>query len=72
MRFRRKLPVLAGCLSLMPGLGQVYVGYYRLGFIHMIVFGTTIALLANEVFPPLIPLLSIFLAFFFLFYVLLG
>ena len=42
---RRKSPVLATILSVMPGLGQVYVGYYKLGFIHMIVFGTTIAIL---------------------------
>ena len=31
---RRKSPVLALVLSLMPGLGQVYVGYYNQGFIN--------------------------------------
>ena len=46
----RKSPALAGLLSLMPGIGQIYVGYYRVGFIHMVVFAMTIALLASG--PP--------------------
>ena len=64
---RRKSPVLACILSAMPGLGQVYVGYYKLGFIHMVVFGSTVAFLANEVIRPLIPLVGIFLPFFVLY-----
>ncbi len=42
---RRKSPVLAFLLSGMPGLGQVYVGYYNQGFLNMAVCGGTIFLL---------------------------
>ena len=52
----------------MPGAGQIYVGYYKLGFIHNIIFGTNIAFLAaggaQFPFSPLLPAASIFLAFF--------
>jgi len=35
----RKSPFLAGLFSfLMPGLGQVYLGYYQRGFVHAAVF----------------------------------
>ena len=63
---QRKSPVLAGLLSLMPGAGQIYVGYYKLGFIHNIIFGMNIAFLAavNPSFSRLLPAASIFLAFF--------
>ena len=63
---QRKSPVLAGLLSLMPGIGQIYVGYYKLGFIHNIIFGMNIAFLAavNPSFSRLLPAASIFLAFF--------
>jgi len=54
-------------LSIMPGLGQVYVGYYRIGFAHMVVFGATISILAADAVPDLIPLFGIFLPFFFLY-----
>lgn len=70
----RKSPFLAGLLSLMPGIGQIYVGYYALGFIHIAVFAMTIALLASgpasfavSPFSPIrlfYPALSIFLGFF--------
>jgi len=30
---RRKAPLLAAFLSLIPGMGQIYVGYYRRGFV---------------------------------------
>jgi len=65
---RRKSPVLACILSAMPGLGQVYVGYYRQGFIHVAVVAAVIAVLnvsANN--SPLIPLFGIFLPFFWLY-----
>ena len=62
---QRKSPVLAGLLSLMPGAGQIYVGYYKLGFIHNIIFGMNIAFLAAaSPFSRLLPAASIFLAFF--------
>lgn len=67
---RRKSPFLACVLSLMPGLGQVYVGYYQRGFIHIAVVSSLIAILvaqSNAGFSPLIPLGSIFLAFFWLY-----
>lgn len=61
-----KSPVIAGLLSLMPGAGQIYVGYYKVGFIHNVVFGTTIAFLAagGGPFPALLPAMAIFLSFF--------
>jgi len=71
---RRKSPALACILSIMPGLGQIYVGYYTRGFVHAITVGSIIAILsATEeaaVRPgpgPLTPLLAIFLAFFWLY-----
>ena len=64
---QHKSPVVACLLSLMPGVGQIYVGYYKLGFIHNVVFGSTIAILASSDDIPLIPLLGIFLAFFYIY-----
>ena len=72
-RLHRKSPFLAGLLSLMPGIGQIYVGYYALGFIHMAVFATTIGVLSSggpfavarlPVLAFILPALSIFLGFF--------
>jgi hypothetical protein len=61
----RKSPGLACLLSLMPGVGQIYVGYYKLGFIHNIIFGSTIAFLTSVRGPnTLLPVMGIFLAFF--------
>lgn len=53
-----KSPVLAGFLSLLPGLGQVYSGYYQRGIVHAIVFATLIWMLsgnggADQFFGPL-------------------
>ncbi|RPJ72963.1 MAG: hypothetical protein EHM24_08620, partial [Acidobacteria bacterium] len=42
---RRKSPILALVLSAMPGLGQVYVGYYQQGFTNVLVVASVIALL---------------------------
>jgi hypothetical protein len=78
---RRKSPALACILSAMPGLGQVYVGYYTRGFVHAITVGSIIAVLnmtegadnaASEALRspgplPFTPLLGIFLAFFWLY-----
>jgi hypothetical protein len=71
---RRKSPVLAAILSLLPGLGQVYVGYYMRGFIHIIVVASTITILANgarhgdiERTLEIAPLLGLFLAFFWIY-----
>ena len=60
-------PGLACVLSLMPGLGQVYVGYAARGFLHIVVAGALIAFLSTEAVPALIPLAGLFLAFFWLY-----
>ena len=60
-----KSPTLAGWLSLGPGLGQVYVGYYLQGFINIAVVASVITLLASGM-GDMTPFLGIFLAFFWL------
>ena len=64
---QHKSPFIACVLSLMPGVGQIYVGYYKLGFIHNVVFASAIMLLTTRLPDPMYPLLSIFLAFFFIY-----
>ncbi len=64
---RRKSPFLAGLLSAMPGLGQVYIGYYKRGFINVLTVASLIALLSFSDMGPFIPLAAIFLAFFWLY-----
>jgi hypothetical protein len=53
----------------MPGLGQVYVGYYQRGFIHALTTGFIIAILDSEPrgFRSILPMIAIFLAFFWLY-----
>lgn len=63
---RRKSPLVATVLSLMPGLGQVYVGYYQQGFINVLVIGSTITILVSGV-EALEPLGGFFLAFYWLY-----
>jgi len=66
---RRKSPLLACLLSVMPGLGQVYVGYYKMGFIHMAVWGGVLALTiaAAQETQVLIAPGVVFLVFFYLY-----
>ena len=64
---RRKQPLLACVLSLMPGLGQIYVGYYRRGFVHAIVVATLITLLSSNAVRGLEPMFGLFLAFFWMY-----
>jgi hypothetical protein len=64
---RRKTPFLAGLLSLMPGLGQIYVGYYRRGFTHALVIASVITCLASDSMDVLEPFLGFFVAFFWLY-----
>lgn len=64
---RRKSPVLALVLSLMPGLGQIYVGYYQQGFTNALIIGSLIALLSSNMMHGAEPLFGIFLAFYWLF-----
>lgn len=63
---RSKSPFLAVILSAMPGLGQIYVGYYQQGFINILVIASLIAIL-NAGAGSLEPLVSIFVAFFWLY-----
>lgn len=64
---RRRSPFLASLLSLGPGLGQVYCGYYQRGFAHALVVGTLITLMAGGYLGPLLPLAGVFLAFFWIY-----
>jgi len=66
---RRKSPLLALVLSGMPGVGQIYVGYYQSGFVHAIVVAGLLALLNSPGFEgsPLFPLFAVFMAFFWLY-----
>ena len=50
----------------MPGLGQIYVGYYQQGFINMAVVAITITLLSSGA-RGAEPLFGLFLAFFWLY-----
>lgn len=65
---RRKSAFIAALLSIVPGLGQVYVGYYRRGFINILVFGSIFSLLAgtggNLPFTPLGVMFLIFFEFY--------
>ena len=63
----KKSPTLAGVLSLMPGLGQVYVGYYTAGFINALIFAGTIALLNSGNLHRSEPFFGVFIGFFYLF-----
>ena len=64
---RRKSGVLAMVLSLFPGLGQIYVGYYQLGFSFALTAITIIAMLNSDFGRGKEPFLGTFLAFFWLF-----
>ncbi|HKQ62526.1 MAG TPA: hypothetical protein VJS92_14640 [Candidatus Polarisedimenticolaceae bacterium] len=64
---RAKSPALAAVLSLVPGLGQIYVGYYPRGFVHIVVAGGVISVLANMHEATFTPLLGMFLVFFWLY-----
>lgn len=65
---RLKSATLAMVLSAVPGLGQIYVGYYQRGFVHALTVASIITFLANaRVGNGLIPLFGLFLAFFWLY-----
>lgn len=65
---RRKSPILALVLSAMPGLGQVYVGYYQQGFTNVLVVASVIALLNFSVLSDgAAAFFGLFLAFYWLF-----
>ena len=64
---RSKSPALAAVLSMVPGLGQVYVGYYQRGFIHAVVVAGIMTLLAGEMLDKLTPMFALFMSFFWLY-----
>jgi hypothetical protein len=63
----RRSPFVAALLSLAPGLGQVYCGYTRLGFIHAVVVVLLFGFLALDVSDPLAAIGGVFLSFFWLY-----
>ncbi len=64
---RYKSPVMATVLSLMPGLGQVFLGYTKLGFIHAGTIAVFIGLMSSGRLGMLEPVVGIFMAFFWLY-----
>ena len=63
---RKKSVMLAMLLSVMPGLGQVYVGYYNLAFRNILVICGLIAILATGDMDDLEPVVGLFVAFYWL------
>jgi hypothetical protein len=63
---RKKSVMLAILLSAMPGLGQVYVGYYDLAFRNILVICGLIALLVTGALHRLEPVVGLFMAFYWL------
>ena len=70
---RIKSPFLAAFLSLIPGLGQIYMGYYTRGFVNPLVIGSVLSYLVFTSSgtggqPPLFfPLGILFLVFYWLY-----
>jgi hypothetical protein len=58
---------MAALLSLMPGLGQTYLGYTQLGFTYAGSVAAMIALLSSNRLQGLEPLVAIFMAFFWMY-----
>jgi hypothetical protein len=65
--YNRKSPAMATWLSCMPGLGQIYVGYYQQGFINILVVAGVISILASSFMRGAEPFFGVFLAFFWIF-----
>ena len=63
----RKSPALATVLSLMPGLGQVYIGYYQQGFINAVVVAIAITMLSTGVVRGAEVLVALPMAFFWMY-----
>ena len=64
---RYKSPLVATVLSLMPGLGQVFLGYTQLGFLHAGVACALIALMSLNRLGGMEPGVGIFMVFFWLY-----
>jgi hypothetical protein len=63
---RKKSVFLAMVLSAMPGLGQIYVGYYDLAFRNILIVCGLIAILSSGTAHRLEPVVALFLAFYWL------
>jgi hypothetical protein len=63
----RKSAALATWFSLMPGMGQVYVGYYQKGFSYLATVAVVIAMLNLGLPDAMTAMLGIFLGFFWIF-----
>lgn len=63
---RRKSPLLAAVLSILPGVGQLYIGYYVRGFVVAAIFAVTVVTAGNSR-PPVGPVLGMFVAFLWVF-----
>ena len=63
---RRKTPLLAAVLSVFPGVGQLYIGYYVRGFVIAAIFFLTI-ITAGSSREPVGPVLGMFAAFLWVF-----
>jgi hypothetical protein len=64
---RLKSPITATVLSIVPGVGQVYLGYTQLGFIHGATAATFICLMSTNRLGLLEPFVGVLMAFFFLY-----
>jgi hypothetical protein len=62
---RRKSPSLAAVLSIFPGLGQVYVGALRRGFVYAGIFAGFIVLLSSGAAWEIKPAVAIMMSFFY-------
>ncbi len=60
-----KSPAIAGMLSVIPGLGQVYVGYYKQGLMNLAIFALAITISTNLEDTGLSPLFGLFIPFWF-------
>jgi hypothetical protein len=58
---------MACILSVVPGLGQIYVGYYGLGFLHAIVASAVFTMLVSSPDSDVLPFGVIFFIFFMLY-----
>jgi TM2 domain-containing membrane protein YozV len=66
---RLRSVVLATLLSLVPGLGQVYLGYVQQGFINALLIASLITLLTVDA-GAFTPLLALFMVFYWLYNIL--
>lgn len=64
---RYKSPLFTAFLSLMPGVGQVFLGYTQLGFVHGVTAATLICLMSTNTLGVLEPLVGVFMVFFWLY-----